>query len=184
MPKRTHRHHDVLESAREGGKPARIVRTVEQGNVDAYVVGVTRELCLVCVVSNHILFDGFQVLRLEDISTVESPGPHAGFLERALRLRGQNHPQKPRIDLGSLRSVLTSASRAFPLITIHREIVDPEVCHVGVVERISDETVKLKEIDPDAKWVEDRATYAMREITRVDFGGLYEDALSLVAGAG
>jgi len=42
--------------------------------------------------------------------------------------------------------------------------------------------VVLREIDPDGEYCCDDDSYALREITRVDFGGSYEDALWLVGG--
>jgi hypothetical protein len=42
--------------------------------------------------------------------------------------------------------------------------------------------VTLLEIGPDAVWDDQLETYRLNEITRVDFGGDYENALHLVGG--
>jgi hypothetical protein len=42
--------------------------------------------------------------------------------------------------------------------------------------------VSLLEIGPDAKWEDKPKEYRVTEITRVNFGGDYENALHLVGG--
>jgi hypothetical protein len=37
------------------------------------------------------------------------------------------------------------------------------------------------EVDPDAVWDEDPTAYRLAQVTLVDFGGSYEEALTLVA---
>jgi len=69
------------------------------------------------------------------------------------------------------------------LVTIHREQVDPAVCYVGRVVRVVGGRVCLLEIRPDASW-EEPTPYRMSEITHVDFGGDYENALLLMGGKG
>ena len=64
----------------------------------------------------------------------------------------------------------------------HREEIDSDVCHIGKILRIDDEYVSLLEIDPDAEWGNEAEQYRISEITRLDFGGKYEEALLLVGG--
>ena len=80
----------------------------------------------------------------------------------------------------SVQELLRTASRTFPLVTIHREKVSPDVCHIGRGLAVSDSEVSLLEIGPDACWDDDALSYRTNEITRVDFGGDYEKALLLV----
>jgi len=77
---------------------------------------------------------------------------------------------------------LRSAGRAFPLVAIHREKVDPDVCHIGRVVNIKRGRVVLLEIRPDATWEDGPSEYRLNEITRVNFGGDYENALHIVGG--
>ena len=83
--------------------------------------------------------------------------------------------------LANIEELLLSAGRAFPLVTIHREQVDPTVCWIGRVLRVERSRVSLLEINPDAGWEDKPQTYSLREITRVNFDGDYESALYLVA---
>ena len=84
--------------------------------------------------------------------------------------------------VGSIEELLLSAGRAFPLVTIHRERIDPEVCFIGRVQGIDRGRLSLLEIGPDAKWEDSPEEYRVGEITRVNFGGDYETALHLAGG--
>jgi hypothetical protein len=84
--------------------------------------------------------------------------------------------------VANIESLLLSAGKAFPLVTIHREQVDPDVCCIGQVQGVSRGRVSLLEIGPDAVWEDTPEEYRIKEITRVNFGGDYEDALHLVGG--
>ena len=90
-------------------------------------------------------------------------------------------PEKPSVDLSGIDQILVSAASCFPLVTIHRETVDPEVCWIGKVVSVVKGKVDLLEIGPDAKWDDEPTVYRTSEITRVNFGGDYEEALRLVS---
>ena len=67
-------------------------------------------------------------------------------------------------------------------MTIHREQVDPDVCSIGRVQGVNWGRVSLLEIGPDAIWEDKPDEFRIKEITRVNFGGDYENALYLVGG--
>jgi hypothetical protein len=67
-------------------------------------------------------------------------------------------------------------------VTIHREQVDQDVCWIGRVQGLDRSRVSLLEIGPDAKWEDSPEEHRVAEITRVNFGGEYENALHLVGG--
>jgi hypothetical protein len=160
----------------------KFTRPFEEGSVTGYVMDVGPKFFLVSLVSDAIRFNGFQCFRFSDVRRLEIPAKYSRFAETALKKRGEHQPKKPRVLLNSLPKLLSSANRAFPLVTIHREKADPDVCHIGRVVELSNESVGLLEIGPDANWDERPESYRLSEITRVDFGGDYEEALHLVGG--
>lgn len=160
----------------------RFTRPFEQGSVSGYVLDIGPKFFLVALVSDAIRFDGFQCFRRSDVRRLQVPGKYAAFAEAALKKRGERIPKKPPVAVTTVSELLLMASRAFPLITIHRESVDPDVCHIGHVVDVRNGRVSLLEIGPDAVWEETPETYRLNEITRVDFGGGYEEALHLVGG--
>jgi len=77
---------------------------------------------------------------------------------------------------------LKSANALFSLVTIHRERIKPDTCAIGKVIDIAENHLLFLEIGPDAAWEEKPSKIRLNDITRVDFGGGYEEALYLVSG--
>lgn len=148
-----------------------------------YVLGVSDTLVCLANVDDRVRFNGIDVFFHKQISDLEAPSPHSTFYETALRLRGDTAPEAPQIDLSSMKSALASIAKLTPLVVIHREIEEPEVCEIGQIAGIDGKSFQLREIDPDADWAEETSSYPYAEVTRVGFGGDYEGALALVAGA-
>ena len=138
---------------------------------------------VVAVVDGRIRFDGFQCFRRRDVRKLQVPAKYAAFAESVLRKRSAPIPKKPAVDVSSLSLLLSTANRAFQLVTLHREEFDAGICHIGTVTDLTEDRVSLLEIGPDASWDEKPETYRLKEITRVDFGGDYEDALHLIGGS-
>ena len=160
----------------------KFTRRFEPGSVNGYVLAVGPRFFLVALVEDATWFNGFQCFRLSDVRELRVPDKYAVFVQAALKKRGQRMPKKPRVVVTSLEKLLQSANRACPLVTIHREGIEPEVCHIGRVSSLSRGRVSLHEIGPDARWDKEPTEYELREITRVDFGGVYEEGLHLVGG--
>jgi hypothetical protein len=154
----------------------------EPGATHGYVLDIGPRFFLLGFVDDNIKFNGFQCLRLSDVRRLRVPDPYADFIVAALRKRGEIISKKPRVILNSLPELLRSANRLFPLLTIQRERAKPGTCEIGRVVGITKSHVSLLEIGPDAIWEEKPTEIALRDVTRVDFGGAYEDALHLVGG--
>ena len=159
----------------------RFSRRFEDGPIRGYVLDIGPKFFLLALVSDRIWFDGFECFRISDVRDIRLD-PYLAFAESALKRRGERVPKKPRLSLSNLNELLLTANLAFPLVTIHREKVAPDVCHIGHVVEITRGRISLKEINPDATWVDAPTIYRLDEITRVNFGGDYENALYLVGG--
>jgi hypothetical protein len=170
-----------IEDALTNKQLVRLKRRFEDGWVSGYIVDIGPRFFLLSLVSDRIWFDGFECFRKKDVLLCEND-PYASFAEAALRKRGQRKPKKPRINLDNLEELLLSANGAFPLVTIHHEEVDPDVCYIGRVLGVNRGRVSLLEIAPGAIWDKTPTEHRLNEITRVSFGGDYENALYLVGG--
>jgi hypothetical protein len=171
-----------LQAARRARRLIRFSRRFEDYTVRGYVLDVGPQFFLLALVSDRIWFDGFECFRMSDVPDLRAD-PYARFAEAALKRRGERFPRRPRVRLCTAEELLLSATRVFPLVTIHRERVDPTVCHIGRVLGVDNGRVSLLEIKPDARWRKEPTAYRVNEITRVNFGGDYEDALAGVSGA-
>ena len=159
----------------------RFSRRFEKHTVRGYVLDVGPQFFLLALVSDRIWYDGFECFRISDVSKLR-PDPYGPFVEQALRARGEKWPRKPRISLKNIQELVLTAGRAFPLVAIHREKIDPDVCWIGRVVEVTPEIVRILELGPDAVWETMPEEYRLKEITHVNFGGDYENALYLVSG--
>lgn len=159
----------------------RLSRRFEEAQVVGYVIAVGPGLVLLALVNGSIRLDGYECFRLSDVTAVDAD-PYADFVDAALKARGQKLPDAPPVSVASIEELLVSAGQAFPLVTVHLEKTDPDVCWIGKILEVEDGKVALREIGPDAVWEPIPAAYHTSDITRVDFGGDYEGALYLVGG--
>ena len=127
-------------------------------------------------------FNGFSILRIEDVSDVELPHAHAGFVESALRMREESVEGAPAIELETMAAAIRSAGRLEELVTLHTEQTEPGICKIGRIRSVDDASVKLIALDPDADWDDEATAVPLADVTRVDIGGAYEEALLLVGG--
>lgn len=173
---------ELLRSCR-GKVLVKFTRPFEGGSFRGYVLDIGPKFFLLSLIGDDgIRFNGFSCLRLVDIRNLRVPHKYAAFIESALKKLRERKPNKPPVALDSLQELLRSASRHFTLVTIHRERVEPDVCHIGRIEEVTQGQLLIREIGPDAVWETEPETYRLAEITRVDFGGGYERALYLVGG--
>src|SRR5262249_24859025 len=180
--------HSQLVAAKRRRRPVRLHRAgldyrgeFSQGSSLGYVTGLSSLFVLLHEVSPEILLDGYRVLRLADITNVEVSYRSRSFIEKALALRGQVPSPLAGIDLSSVATVLLSASTLFPLVMIYRERSHRGACWVGQVSSLTTKTATLQKIGTNAAWYGE-ARYRLGSITRIEFGGRYEEALALVAG--
>jgi len=174
-----------LEGARTDDLIVRVHRSgLEDGWVDGRVAALGPEFLMLEILDKGQRPDGFNCLRYSDITQCDVPAPHAKFLQQAIAARRLSWSAPPSIDLSSPAALLLSAQTIFPLVTIHLE-GDEEcgICLIGKVAHVEENKIDLREISPDAEWDEKPTSYNLAEITRVDFGGAYEESLHLVSSA-
>ena len=130
--------------------------------------------------SDRLSPDGWTFVPLEDVHQVSVDADHDCFPNRALRARGHWPPTVPdRPELGSVRSAIETAARSSPLVTLFRELENPDSCVIGAVVDLDDDRVGMRLITPEAVWETDTTSYDLDEVTRVECGGGYEEALYL-----
>lgn len=120
------------------------------------------------------------------LSHQRSQGPETGPLCPFCRGRteetGRTAAEEATGQCGEHRGPASVGWQGFPVGDVHREQVDPGVCWIGRVQGVDRGRVSLLEIGPDAIWEDTPEEYRIKEITRVNFGGDYENALHLVGG--
>ncbi|GGT22299.1 hypothetical protein ACFFV7_48640 [Nonomuraea spiralis] len=174
-----------LKRARRSGEPVRVSREIARADrLDAYVVGVGRKWALLHTISDQLHLDGHSAVRLRDVEhATRSAWKGSTVAHRALTSRGE-HPQPlPEIDLDSTTGLITTLTKAFPLMAVHIERIDPHVCYIGRAHGVTrKKRLRLQEIDPAADWALICSMNRTTDITRFDVGGGYIDALHSVGG--
>jgi hypothetical protein len=160
----------------------RVEREIDEGWCDAYVVALGDGWVLLAVVGHGIRPNGYEAIRLRDITKFLERAPHATFVEAALARKKIKRPEPLNIDITDAASILGGVPQ-YPLVSIHREVADAEVCHIGRVSSLTKKSVFLLEVTPDATWEAEPTPYALSEITKIGFGDPYSEALALVNAA-
>ncbi len=184
MSARTAQVRSALTAAR---RSAHVV-AIRRKRIDAHplrgvVVDVGTDHALLQRLSDSIHLDGYSVFRITDVTDVELRPRYQYFYQRALRLR-REWPRLPLgIDLVSIRRVIASAGTKVALLTLHREAISPDTCSIGTVRQLTEKSITLRWLTPNAKWDGDSPRYRLADVTLLEFGGEYEDALARVVGA-
>jgi hypothetical protein len=146
-----------------------------------FVVGESERLVAIHAVSESYGLDGYRVFRREDVSSMDTEFTRADLVRRALRLKGLA-PAMPRsIELHDMRSLMHSAQSAYPLLVIHRELVNPDACEVGRIHMSTNKTYVLRWMTPNAVWESDDRPFLYRDVTLVEFDDAYGNTLAMVA---
>jgi hypothetical protein len=144
---------------------------------EGFVVGLGADWALLHLVDDGLDLDGYLAFRCADAIDVKRL--EGGLAARVLEARGQNPVPLPDVALVDLRALLTSAQTQFPLVSVHVERLSPDACYIGRLTDSDDERFTLDTVDTEGRW-EGSQQYALADVTRVEFGGRYEDGLALV----
>lgn len=168
-----------LRAARAQGFPVRVTRGKSiPGYLFGYVVGVGDDWLLMNLINgDDMRLNGYAAVRLRDIKKARRD---TSFADRAVRLRGDRPAEQLDILLFDLPGLLSSADAHFSLINIQTEKKRPDECYIGRISRLTSKRLRLEEIDPKARWRYTRR-YRLKDITCVQFGSGYEEALWLVS---
>jgi hypothetical protein len=147
-----------------------------------YILDIGTDFFLFLLINDSLRFEGFECHLIADIKRLEVPDPFEDFIVAALRRRGECLDRAPEVDLSSVTSILNSATKLFPLVVIELGRKKKGVCFVGHVVDVSKGRMLMLEIDPHAVWEKKPSRFWLKDITRVSFGGGYEEALHLVGG--
>ena len=142
-----------------------------------FVVGMSETLVLFHVLNSGTMhLNGYTAIRLKDI--VECAADDT-FAPNALKLMGERPQPQPDLLLVDLPGLLSSVGAHFPLMEIFQENKGGSF-HIGRVVRFGKKKVHFQAVSRGGEWGE-LVKFACRDISRVDFGDGYDQALWLVA---
>ncbi|MEO8802384.1 MAG: hypothetical protein ABI304_06405 [Rudaea sp.] len=172
-----------LREAMDERVPLQIARErTAPGWVHGYAIAMSSEFCLIAEVSDTMCFDGFLVVAVGDVTSVEQD-PGREFVERALQMNEQKFPELPDFNLDDWQRVAESAALVEPLIALNMLDEDNgEVSYIGRLVGAQSDGLIMQEIDPNAVWYPDTGGYEFPSIGSIGFGTAYMNLLARVAG--
>lgn len=181
--------HAALKNALETAKRTRSIIEYRRGTLDVedgasygFLVDFSDTWLLTSYIDDRLDLDGYDAVRVADLTDLAVDFARRRFLERCLELKGSRASAPRRICLDDTRALLESVDRSYPLIVVQRERVAPDQCEIGTLKMIADETYALRWMTPEAEWMDDEQLYRLADVTRVAFGCRYETTLAGVAG--
>lgn len=179
--KKQNRRISVLADAHQSGQMVRIVaKATPDEKLAGYIVSLSEAFVLLHVLQDGMTLHGYLALPLQEIKSVRVLDDHDSFCDRALKVKAIFPQAQPDILLLDFSGLLSSANAHFPLVAVHQERQDRGCCFIGRVEKLKKRSFILHKIDPAAQWI-DSEKFVYKDITRVEFGGGYEEALWLVS---
>lgn len=174
----------TLQRLASEGHIVRIFRSkLENSDVcsEGFIVDVSKALLMLHRLSDRFDLDGYEILKLSDITRVVSEHPKKLLFEKVARFKNLK-PLKPSgIDIGSMRTALASIDKHYPLIVVERERHSPGTCEVGKVVVLGSKRFALRLLDTNGEWVSESERHNIDEITRLTFDGEYENTLAVAA---
>src|SRR3979409_8567 len=92
------------------------------------------------------------LIRNQDVVSYSAYDRPDYFLNRAVQLKGIKPKRARKVNISDWPLLLKTANQLFSLIPIHRELISPDVCHIGTIQSMGAKTFTLFEIDSDAEW--------------------------------
>lgn len=174
----------VLRESFEQRIPMRFARErIQPGWIHGYIVGLSRDFCLIAEVGDAMRFDGYVVLAIADLTQIEED-PSREFVEKALAVRNEQLSIPQDFPLEDWAVIAQAAMRFAPLVSINVVEDDAgEVSYIGQLVGTESDALLLREVDPNAHWYTDTGDYGFDEIASIGFGTGYLEALWQVAGA-
>ncbi|MFD5778817.1 hypothetical protein [Streptomyces sp. NPDC126933] len=168
-----------LDRAASTGNLVRIDRSIRGADsIEGFVVGASGAWTLLAPCTD-VLVDGYTAVRTSDITRVKRRGDENSLTVRALRRRGHWPVAKPMGGVlpRDLHELLVAGSRHYGLLGVHTEHRRTDACWIGALVGLRRKSLGLHLIDPDARWHDEPSKFAVKHVTRVDFGGRYGQAL-------
>lgn len=175
----------TLESALRSGSVLRFSRCAFDGESvfsSGYVVELSDSWMVTHYIGDQLHLDGYDAVRVRDLSEVSMGSSGECFLEKCMALKGQKPKRPIGIDPATTRSLLESISRNYPVVMIHREEVSPNECELGQLKLVGEDSYALRWMTPLGEWADDEDVYRFDDVTRVTFASEYDTTLAAIAG--
>ena len=173
--------HSILKESKPGHLCQVKRRIKNVGSTTGFVVDFSHSLILFHTLDmDTFRLNGYTVLRGEDISQYRFFTKPEYWQLRAVRHFRLSPIRPAGISVSSFPELLTSVAGHYPLITCHPEKKKPDVCYIGTLVSMTEHTFTIEDLDSNGEWSGARRM-KFSDVTKIDFGGGYEEALAATA---
>ncbi len=168
---------ELLQNLRDKQELVTIRRdSLGVSDIRGYIEQVTQSHLLVLNVDYDVCFSGFIVLRVEDVTFLRWGNNKLQAWDKVLSAREKPQTNLQDSDLATWADVCKAVAEESAVISIYQEAVDDDSCFVGRNVQIEGELVRVEDITNEGV-LDGIFAFPLKDITRVDFAGNYEQAL-------
>lgn len=171
----------ALRASLASGDVVRVFREgLERDGRFGIVVGLGAELLAFQRVTEDAALDGYEILRLADLTDCDDGGGYGQYYGLALRLRGTRPTPPPVSALDRMADALAAAAAAYPVVGFAQQVLHPRELTFGRVRETTWAGVRVQEVSPRGRWRLGTTFLALDTITALEFGTAYAATLALV----
>jgi hypothetical protein len=152
-----------------------------QEQIAGFVVGFSESLLLLHRLDwNTFTLDGYTILRNKDVKRYRAFTRSSYWPAKAIEKFKLQPKSPPTIPLSNWPEAISGISKFFPIMHVECEIAFPDECQIGVPLELTKKLLLLDPLSFSSEWT-GPWSIKLDQITRIDFGGGYERALTATA---
>jgi hypothetical protein len=170
-----------LEKSLNEGRIATAVRDAfEITMTDGFVIALTDDWLVMHALDDGVYLDDIVMLRLRDVSRVWFRDDNA-YHHRAIAGIGRSAAAFECDDSASASQLLSATSARADIFAIHLEGLDGEPLFIGRLVNLRKKSFDFHYVGRDGVWASEVDRLKYRDITRIEVGGRYLQALNRFA---
>ena len=150
--------------------------SVDDRFLRGFVAATSADFVVFSLVGEQCHFDGACVLRMEDVTFLRRDTEVLSAWSRVLQESPSSPASVKHVDLSSWESVVRSVAGHEKVVSFHRERVDETSCYIGTNVKIDGDCLRADRISVEGR-IDGQFTLRTGDLSTVDFGGGYEQAL-------
>lgn len=170
-----------LAQSLDSGRIATAVRgAFEIAMTDGYVIALTNDWVVMHTLDAGIYLDEIVMLRIEDVAQVWFRDDDA-YHRRATAALGESVASFDCNANASAADLIEAASAWADIFATHFEVLDGEPFFIGRLIKLRNKSFDMHYLGRDGVWAREVERWKYRDVTRIELGGRYLNALNRFA---
>jgi len=149
-------------------------------NIRGFVVGVSSRFLMIRILSDDFQLNGYSIIPIDTVSQYRIASEYQEMVDYLLGYEGDDvdgFDSTSFIKMASDFEFLKDVHKYFPVVSVFLEDEEEYVFELGLVEEVLESTLIMRTISPTGIIAKDVTMIDLDEVTRIDFGGAYEEAV-------